>query len=288
MIDTTGFNPNIGKKLSAVYGGSRVSHAVLISGGSPELRKLIAEYASKVIVCRGGGVKPCGKCEACRKAEAGVDPDIIVFEKIRDKRYFTKKSVQELCTNVYLTPNESPVKVYILSELQDMTEESQNLLLKILEEPPSYTAFILTASSRNVLLPTVLSRVADIDLGEDGYIEDKTSNAGDIACRIADAILAPNEYDIIKASALLVDSKRLFEDVLCELVMIFRGALVLSAGGEGVYSAQAGRLASSLSKKQLLNLYDAVNDLLSGIEKNKNQNLLLTSLSASLRQAVQL
>ena len=50
--------------------------------------------------------------------------------------------------------------------MQLMKVESQNVLLKILEEPPTYTAFILTAESANNVIGTVLSRVSRFRIGE--------------------------------------------------------------------------------------------------------------------------
>ena len=57
----------------------------------------------------------------------------------------------------------NPQKVFVLrAEL--LTEEAQNSLLKILEEPPKGVVFILSAPTANHLLPTVVSRCLIIDL----------------------------------------------------------------------------------------------------------------------------
>jgi hypothetical protein len=50
-----------------------------------------------------------------------------------------------------------------------LTEQAQNALLKILEEPPVHTRFILITDSIHPLLPTLRSRLNLFDL--DGYIE---------------------------------------------------------------------------------------------------------------------
>ena len=55
---------------------------------------------------------------------------------------------------------EGGIRVYILSEFQLFNRESQNALLTYLEEPSDKIRFILTASGKNGILPTILSRTA--------------------------------------------------------------------------------------------------------------------------------
>ena len=50
-------------------------------------------------------------------------------------------------------------KTIIIENADRMNESVRNALLKILEEPPSDTVFILTTSRRNAVMPTILSRV---------------------------------------------------------------------------------------------------------------------------------
>lgn len=291
MINVSDTDKNIVKKLEALVLRGGVSHAVLISGGIPENRALAAYYLAGFTVCFAQDGKPCGQCEACRKTHSRVHPDIYIYEKPADKRSYAKKAVQEICESVYLTPNEANVKVLILSEIQNMNEECQNLLLRVLEEPPAYSSFILTASSKAVILPTVLSRVTKLNLGEAGgerYCDPKSVKT---ARAIARAVISPDEFDIIRASGELEGDKNKYTDVVLELSLIFRDALVKSAGGgEGISSGvqEAEDMAAVLSKKQLMKLYDAAAGMLADSDINKNKALMTACLSAQLRQAIQL
>ena len=57
-------------------------------------------------------------------------------------------------------PSNSQInRVIILQDADMMTREAQNALLKLLEEPPLGTVYILTSSRPAQLLPTILSRV---------------------------------------------------------------------------------------------------------------------------------
>ena len=50
-------------------------------------------------------------------------------------------------------------KVLIIENADKMQDAARNAFLKILEEPPEYTIFILTTTRRAAIIPTVLSRV---------------------------------------------------------------------------------------------------------------------------------
>ena len=56
-------------------------------------------------------------------------------------------------------------KVVIIEKAERMLEGVRNALLKILEEPPENTVFILTTSKRNSVMPTILSRVRTYKFG---------------------------------------------------------------------------------------------------------------------------
>ncbi|GEM_PF-3478399 len=65
------------------------------------------------------------------------------------------------------------VKAYIINEAHRLTEEAQSTLLKILEEPPADTIFVLTTNNLDLILPTVVSRCRVIlDNNTDDAIDD--------------------------------------------------------------------------------------------------------------------
>lgn len=67
---------------------------------------------------------------------------------------------------IFLKPIKSKTKAVVLKNCENLTAEAQNALLKVLEEPPKNTIIILTASSINNFLPTILSRCKIIDYKE--------------------------------------------------------------------------------------------------------------------------
>lgn len=69
-----------------------------------------------------------------------------------------KEDAQSIAKDVYIRPFELDRKVYMLLGAEDIQVESQNVLLKTLEEAPSYVVVILVTKSLNMILDTIISR----------------------------------------------------------------------------------------------------------------------------------
>lgn len=69
-----------------------------------------------------------------------------------------KEDAQSIAKDVYIRPFELDRKVYLLLEAEGIQVESQNVLLKTLEEAPSYVVIILVTKSLNMILDTIISR----------------------------------------------------------------------------------------------------------------------------------
>ncbi|OGQ06311.1 MAG: hypothetical protein A2W61_01670 [Deltaproteobacteria bacterium RIFCSPLOWO2_01_44_7] len=73
--------------------------------------------------------------------------------------------LRRLKQKIYLHPLEGEVKVVIIDNAHMMTEAGANALLKILEEPPQATYFILISHQPTRLLPTIRSRCRQMTFG---------------------------------------------------------------------------------------------------------------------------
>lgn len=284
MSKEINFSENILSVLDSFFADGRCPHAILIDGGGELQRESLARLVAKMIVCNNSERTPCGACESCRKADENIHPDIITVTKPDDRKSFLKADVKKVVADSYLTPNDSAKKVYILSELQNMTEESQNLLLKILEEPPSYTAFVLTAYSANTVIGTVLSRTSRIRLGKSGYIE-YSDKAKDIVAKLSKAVNSSYEYDRIKALAPAEGNKALLVEIMELFIAVLRDAMAVKSGGEALVSDMkeySTLLSDKNNMKSLLDMYDAVCGVYRTVENNPNYTLLSAVLCARL------
>ena len=284
MIKDGNFSQEILTALDSFFAEGRCPHAMLIDGGGEKQRTELARLAAKMIVCSNQDITPCGACENCRKADENIHPDIITVTKPDDRKFFVKNDVKKVVADAYLTPNDSLKKVYILSEVQQMNEECQNLLLKILEEPPHYTAFILTSQTANAVIGTVLSRVVRLRLGKAEDVQ-YSEKAVDVVTKLASAVSSPYEYDKIQATAPLDGNKKLTVEVLELFIAVLRDAMSLKSGGKILldeFKNQSRELADKSSLKKLLDMYGEVCGLYRSLDNNPNYTLLSAVLCARL------
>ena len=144
----------------------KLYHAYIITGPQGELCEKKAKELSKAIVC--GRPSPCGTCPHCRKAEEGIHPDIIEVGPLEGKRMISVQQIREVRSDAYTVPNDAKEKVYVIRDAGSMNPSAQNAFLKVLEEPPSFTHFILLAQNAGELLQTVRSRCKQILIAPQG------------------------------------------------------------------------------------------------------------------------
>lgn len=84
--------------------------------------------------------------------------------------------VRNLQKKVFLTPLKGDKKMVIIEAFFGATQEAQNALLKVLEEPPASTIMVILTKSTDFLLPTILSRCTIIRLEEKKLLSEKDIN----------------------------------------------------------------------------------------------------------------
>ncbi|NIA17318.1 MAG: hypothetical protein GWO86_03115, partial [Planctomycetes bacterium] len=112
----------------------------------------------------------CGLCDSCKALESGTHPDFQhIYKELVNFTASAKgrrtpvnipiKVIREfLLEKVSSRPILATAKVYVISEAEKLNRESQNALLKILEEPPGYCFIVLLCTKPQNLLPTTRSR----------------------------------------------------------------------------------------------------------------------------------
>ncbi|MGI5962336.1 MAG: ATP-binding protein [Lawsonibacter sp.] len=136
-----------------------LAHAYLISGPKGSGRHTLARWLCAAMLCTSVDLShPCGQCSACKKVRAGIHPDVQVFAGERPGKALGVDQIRQLRTDAFIRPNEGERKVYVLEGADEMNPSSQNAMLKLLEEGPSYAAFLLLAENEEAVLQTVRSR----------------------------------------------------------------------------------------------------------------------------------
>ena len=152
-------NTPLVEQLRRSAASGRSSHAYLFLGGAGAGKRLIANTFAKALQCEGEK-RPCDSCKSCHAFNHGNHPDVIYFQPLKNGKIYTIEDVREqLLETVDLKPFQYEKKIYIIEKADTLNIQSQNALLKTLEEPPAHAVFLLLAERAEAFLPTILSRV---------------------------------------------------------------------------------------------------------------------------------
>ncbi|MBQ6829865.1 MAG: hypothetical protein IJO59_01925 [Clostridia bacterium] len=304
--------------------GEAFPHAILIEGPVGSGRRTVAKLIAAAALC-GEREVPCGVCNHCRRVMEGIHPDVTEVGGTGEARSFHVDEIRRIREEAYILPNEGRRRVFILRDAGQMTEQAQNALLKLLEEPPSHVVLILTCEQRFQLLDTVLSRVFPVTLtgvdteaavavlaprfpdktadelhrvaalwgGVIGQAEESLRGGTyaeivEIVSAVANGIVAPAELELLKATAKLEKRKEAVGAVMSGLQLILRDALAARSGAAIRLSTDpnaAETLSRQLAGRQLLELLAVIEDLQLSRRFNMNHTLFITALCARLRRA---
>ena len=165
----------------------RVRHAYLFAGPAHVGKSTLGRWLALRLNCPGPEA-PCGHCPSCRRILEGAHPDVRSLQLPNDRdptlgipietgqrnsrtveRVIGIEQIRALQRDVSLAPHQGRWKVYIITNVETMSLEAANCLLKTLEEPPASSILVLTTGDSLELLPTVLSRCQMIRIGLDPW-----------------------------------------------------------------------------------------------------------------------
>lgn len=138
--------------LSAAAG--RPHHAYVLGGPEGSGKSVAARAFAATLLCSAGG---CGACRDCRLALADRHPNgFLVEPEGRDIHVDTIR--EEVWQQAYRTAPEPGRKVFTIREADRLSPAAADTLLKVLEEPPADTVFLLLSARAHELPPTIWSR----------------------------------------------------------------------------------------------------------------------------------
>ena len=116
------------------------------------------------LLCPEGG---CGACRDCRLALGERHPNMLILEPsgpdiLVGRDAGDQNTARWFASRCYLTPPEPGRKLMIVLQADRMRVEAADVLLKVLEEPPSDTVFLLLSARPDELPDTVRSRCQEI------------------------------------------------------------------------------------------------------------------------------
>ena len=175
-------NPDpVFSRIRAAAARGALSHALLFTG--PGDRLAAARFAASAFQCVGPERdRPCGVCPACRKVREDIHPDV---SAVRDEehKFIAVDVVREVRRDAYIRPNEGERKVYLFPDCALLTEQDQNVLLKLVEEGPPYAAFVFCAENPAAVLQTLRSRCVELKLQPKAPQGREEDGEGEALCR---------------------------------------------------------------------------------------------------------
>lgn len=141
---------------------------LLFYGPSGVGKTTLARLYAMHVCCEKGDIEECrGSCRACRAISEGEVGDFLE-ENIGDARGID--DMRRLVEWVKYRPLVLRKRVLILDEVHMLTRPAQNLLLKVLEEPPSYALIMLCTTDASGLIEPLRQRCFQFELKKVGEV----------------------------------------------------------------------------------------------------------------------
>jgi DNA polymerase-3 subunit delta' len=173
-------NPQAVGAVREMLASGRLPGAMLFTGPEGVGKKTLALMLAKALVCERGAQDFCDQCARCRKAEqmfTAAREDLARRREIKESarrveglvyfdlqiiepltKFILTEQIRQLRAIAYTRPFEFARRVFILDDAQTIHWQAVDLLLKVLEEPPETTSFILICPNAFELRSTIRSR----------------------------------------------------------------------------------------------------------------------------------
>lgn len=155
---------------------SHLPHAVLLSGPKGVGKQALARDWGQALLCENPSAEgaACGQCQACHWFDAGTHPDWLTLTleeketregEVRMATEITVDQARQAIEFAQLSSYRGGRRIILIDPADDLNRAAANALLKVLEEPPLNTVFILLSHQVRRLLPTLRSRCHRQEIG---------------------------------------------------------------------------------------------------------------------------
>jgi DNA polymerase-3 subunit delta' len=134
-----------GDSSHVVVNAGAMTHSWLITGPPGSGRSVAAVCFAAALQCTSDGVPGCGHCRACTTTMAGTHADVrrITPEGLS----IGVDEMRAIVATASRRPSTGRWQVVVIEDADRLTEGAANALLKVVEEPPPSTVFLLCAPS---------------------------------------------------------------------------------------------------------------------------------------------
>ncbi len=297
------------------FENGRLAQAYLVVGPPREGGGALAQRVLALLFCEAASERPCGACPACQAAESGRLPDVMTLEPVKKAQMIDIKQIRDLTHFMGQTSFVGGWKAGVLLYADRITTGAANAFLKVLEEPPPRSLFLLLSEQPSSLLPTILSRCHKVSAATENaaairpwmdrlapMLEKGAAGPLDALGAAAElgALLAEKRHEIEtmeNENPPLTDNSEEADEILDAriaarykearavmmraLLLWHRDALAVVSGADStllVYADKAESLraqAARLTVAQALARVEAVEEMQAQLEQNVNESVVL-------------
>ena len=192
-----------------------LSHAYILEG---DVDSAFALALAQKILCDFGGLS---------QERWKATGDFLIY----DQNPPSMEDIRGLLETLLLHPMDGPYKVYYLPHAGALRVDVQNVLLKSLEEPPSYVVWLLGVAQKSQMLPTIQSRCRTLSLRH----HENCVEIDDAVRTMVQAAFRGDGYTIFSQRDFYTNYKENKKEVLLQIRAVLEEMLRTSnfAGGEG-------------------------------------------------------
>ena len=132
---------------------NKVSTGYLFFSPDKKTNFEVIKCLATVLLCHDNG---CLCCPDCKKIKDDIHPDVLLYPK---GKLFTVEDAKDIIEQANKKSMLADIKIIVISDIDNSSDNAQNKLLKTLEEPPQNVIFLISATNTNKVLATIKSRL---------------------------------------------------------------------------------------------------------------------------------
>jgi len=248
----------------------------------------------------------CSTCKNCKRIKENIYPDFIIIEA--DGSQIKVDQIRQLKAKLSLKPYEARKRIVLIENASLLNLQSGNALLKMMEEPPSNTHFILTAPDLTSVLKTIRSRcqlfrfneIIKNDSDKTNFFSiDQIAKESDSQKKDIDLISSVflklftqnfKNFNMICFAGDYLSGKKNAEIFFVYMLFFFRDLLTEKNSANHIYTDQAKKLIAQnykkIDNKKLHKIIEIIYSANQRLKGNVNTKILIKSSLLKIQAAI--